>query len=152
MKNNADSASIDTIVKALYESVSFAPDSQPDYKRLRTLFHPDGRVIPPREKRNDPVVLLDLDSFIKKSREFIIVSGLESRGFIEKELHRTSEGFGDIMQVFSTYESSYASGDMTPMQSGINSIQLMKDEHRWWVLTILWDIEKPGSSIPPRYI
>jgi hypothetical protein len=35
---------------------------------------------------------------------------------------------------------------------GINSIQLFFDGKRWWAVTIFWDSERPGQSIPEEYL
>lgn len=134
--------SVDAIVKALYESVSFSPGSQPDFNRLRTLFHPDGRVVPPKREIGDDVKVFDIETFIKNSRENIILTGLEAKGFFEQETKRATEAFGNIVHVFSTYESKHVQKDASPFQRGVNSIQLVNDKGRWWVVTVMWDIEK----------
>jgi len=53
--------------------------------------------------------------------------------------------------VFSTYESRHAVADAKPFQCGINSFQPMFDGHRWWVVTIYWQGERPGQPIPTQY-
>jgi hypothetical protein len=75
-----------------------------------------------------------------------------SQGFFEREAHRTTESFGDIVEVFSTYESRHAKDDAKPFVRGINSIQLLKDGDRYWVVNILWDAERPGTEIPAKYL
>jgi prevent-host-death family protein len=55
------------------------------------------------------------------------------------------------VHVFSTYESRKTK-DGQPFQRGINSIQLIKDGNRYWVVTILWDVETPTSPIPASYL
>jgi hypothetical protein len=35
---------------------------------------------------------------------------------------------------------------------GINSIQLVNDGTRWWVLNIAWSQETPESPIPEKYL
>ena len=32
----------------------------------------------------------------------------------------------------------------------INNIQLFWDGSRWWVMSILWDNERPGLRLPPE--
>ena len=150
--HSADVASVDAIVRALYESISFSPGGQPNYDRLRSLFHPGARLIPAKVEKNASIVVLEVDTFIIKSREYVVLAGQERTGFIEKEISRRIDAFGNIVHVFSTYESDNGTGDPGSVQRGINSIQLVHDEDRWWVLTILWDVEKPARSIPPQYL
>jgi hypothetical protein len=72
-------------------------------------------------------------------------------GFFEREVHRTVERFGNIAQVFDTYESRHAPGDARPFQRGINSFQLLFDGQRWWIVTIYWQAERRDLPIPAQY-
>ena len=147
-----DVGSIDAIVSALYESISFPPGMQPDYSRMRMLFHPQAIVIPPRTDRSAALRVLDVETFITQSRDFVVTSGAERTGFSEREIARRTESFGGIVHLFSTYESKNREQDARPLQRGVNSIQLARDAGRWWVLSILWDIERPGNPIPQKYL
>jgi hypothetical protein len=54
--------------------------------------------------------------------------------------------------VFSTYESRHTAQDSVPFTRGINSIQLFFDGTRWWLVTVFWDAERPGLTIPREYL
>jgi len=73
-------------------------------------------------------------------------------GFFEGEVARRVESYGTVVHVFSTYESRRAREDEKPMARGINSIQLMKHAGRWWIVTVMWDQERPDNSIPSKYL
>ncbi len=148
----ADVSSVNAVINAMYESVSFAPGRQPNYTRLRTLFHPQATVAPPRAEHDAEIFIQSVDAFITQSRGYIISTGLEREGFFEREVARKSNVFGSITQIFSTYESRHRPGDPVPFQRGINSIQLGKDGKRWWILSILWDVERSGNPIPAEYL
>ena len=147
-----DVATLDAIVKALYESVSFPPGRQPDYIRLKALLHPEGRIIPPRTETGAGIDILDPDSFIARSREFVVTTGMERQGFHEKEVARRTSLFGTMVHVLSTYESRHTVDDPVPFQRGINSIQIVKDQQRFWVVSILWETERPGHPIPRAFL
>lgn len=142
-----DVGSPDAIVAALYESISGAAGEERDWDRLRSLFTPDGRLIP-SGRRPDGTAghqVLDVEEYIDgASRAFA------ENGFYEKEIHAVTERFGDIAHVFSTYESR-RTPDAEPFQRGINSIQLWHDGERWWVVDILWHAEREDAPIPDRY-
>lgn len=42
--------------------------------------------------------------------------------------------------------------DPAPFARGINSIPLLNDGTRWWVVTVFWDSEGPTNPIPARYL
>ncbi len=142
-----DVSTVDGMIRALYECVSFLPGKQPDYARLRTILHPRAVIAPPRGDRAGELIIHDIESFIAESRLGVISTGLEGRGFYERETARRTQTFGNIVSVFSTYESRHQESDPAPIQRGINSIELMKDARRWWVVAISWDVETPSNRI-----
>jgi hypothetical protein len=90
---------------------------------------------------------LAVEDYITNSGPF-----LEKDGFFEKEIGRKTEQFGNIVHVFSTYESKRTLKDEKPFMRGINSFQLWYDSKRWWIITILWQGESPDTPIPEKYI
>ncbi len=75
---------------------------------------------------------------------------LEERGFFEQEIGRVEERFENIVHAFSTYTSRWTpEGEV--FQRGINSIQLMWDGERWWIVNIMWRGVGPDTEIPERY-
>lgn len=148
---SADLASTDAIVRALYEAISFEPNGQPDWDRFASLFHPEGRLIPPRDEESGELHVLGVEEFAERSSEYVERVGIREKGFSEREIGRETERFGNVAHLFSAYESRHTPDDSEPFSRGINSIQLVHDEIRWWVLSVLWDVERPGTPIPERY-
>jgi hypothetical protein len=77
---------------------------------------------------------------------------LKRDGFWEREIAHRLDRYGNVAHVFSTYESRVHTADSPPFSRGINSIQLVTNGERWWVVTILWDYERPGNPIPADYL
>jgi hypothetical protein len=149
-----DAVSIDAIVAALYGSVTHAPGALPDFERMRAIFLPVGMLIPPKKPNEDIFTTLDVDGFadrVKKNAAARQEKG-EAPGFVERELSRRTDCFGNVCQVFSTYESKNAASDEKPFQRGINSIQLVKDGKRWWIASVAWDVERTDNPIPAPYL
>jgi hypothetical protein len=146
--NPTDVQSVDAILAALYDVIS-GPAGQPrDWNRFRSLFLPDARLIPTRHNKTTPgadVLPYTVEQYQERATPLL------AQGFFERGIHNTTESFGNIVHVFSTYESRKTK-DGPPFQRGINSIQLLKDGNRYWVVTILWDVETPISPIPARYL
>jgi hypothetical protein len=94
------------------------------------------------------------DLLIWSVDEYITFAGpqLEAGGFHERELHRVTERYGNVVHVFSTYDSKRTLQDAKPFARGINSIQLLKDGGRYCVVSIFWDSERPGNPIPAAYL
>lgn len=148
--NPADVATLNGIVKAVYDVISGEAGQKRDWSRFRSLFHPSARMIPTGKNPNTGVVTarsLTTDEYIERSEPFMM-----KEGFYEREKARRVETFGGITHVFSTYESFHKSDDKTPFMRGINSIQLLNDGKRWWVLTIMWQGETPEFQLPEKYL
>ena len=146
--NPADVSSVEAILASLYDVIS-GPAGQPrDWNRFRSLFVPDARLIPVRHSKEGTGA--DIAIYTPEQYQERAATALE-KGFFERGIHNTTESFGDIVQVFSTYESRHAK-DGQPFQRGINSIQLLKDGKRYWVVTILWDGESSENPIPAKYL
>jgi hypothetical protein len=150
----ADAASVESIVAALYASVSHAPDASPDFERMRGIFLYVGMLVPPA-KPGEEIKVSDVDGLsdrYEKSAAARKDKAEAAAGFFEREIARRTDCFGKVCQVFSTYESRHTSSDAAPFERGINSIQLVRDGKRWWIASVAWDIEKPDGVIPAQYL
>ena len=144
----ADTVSSEAIVAALYDVISGPAGQARDWDRFRGLFAPGARLVPaaPRKDGSAPVALSPDDYVTRTSDAFV------KSGFFEREVSRKVDGFGTILHVFSTYESKRAAADEKPFARGINSIQLMQHGGRWWLVTVMWDQERPDNPIPAKYL
>lgn len=143
-----DVASPDAIIAALYDANTIMVDQKRDADRFRSLFVPGARLMPTARGPNGPAVMRiqTVEDYVRAAS-----GGQPRHGFSEREIARTTEAFGNIMQVFSTYETHRDSTDQKPIR-GINSIQLFNDGTRWWVVGVLWDHERPDKPIPATYL
>ncbi len=143
----SDVSTVDSIIAALYQTIS-GPVGQPrQWDRFATLFHPEARLIPTRcpEAGTCTLRVMTPAQYRQNADTFLV-----KEGFTEAELVRTVERYGNVAQAFSSYES-YRRGETQPFTRGINSIQLFWDGSRWWVLNIFWDSERPNNPLPSAY-
>lgn len=145
--NPADVESLDAIIAALYDVISGPVGAQRDWNRMRSLFVPGGRLVPtgPRSGGGVGLRLYEVNDYVALSGAY-----LERVGFQEREIARRTERFGHIAHVFSTYEGTLASEGS--VIRGINSIQLLHDGARWWILSVYWEAERPDNPLPERYL
>jgi hypothetical protein len=145
----ADVASPAAILAAVYEVISGAAGQARDWDRFRSLFLPGARLIPTGPKKEG-------GGFFARTytpEEYVARATpvFEKEGFYEKEAARRMERYGNIVQVFSTYESRHEP-KQAPFARGINSFQLFFDGTRWWVVTIFWQAETPETPIPKEFL
>jgi hypothetical protein len=145
-----DVRSVEAILAATYDVISGPAGKKRDWDRFRSLFYAGARLIPTGKRPNETEVrarVLSPDDYVERSSPF-----LEKEGFFERSVSNKIENFGNIAQVFSTYESRHNPGDAQPFQRGINSFQLVNDGKRWWIMTIMWEAETPENPIPQEYL
>lgn len=151
--NPKDVASIDAIIAAAYNVISGPAGEKRDLERERSLFIAGARLIPTSQKpgaverdEDSPLQVLDVEGYIERVTPYF-----EKNGFYEKEIARRIEQFGNIAHVWSTYESRHNTDDPEPFMRGINSIQLLYENNRWWIVTIYWQHEDAEFLIPEKY-
>jgi hypothetical protein len=149
MAKAEDVGSVDAIIRALYDVISGPAGKARDWNRFRSLFAPGARLIPTGKDQSGAGRLR-----VWTPEEYVQQAGssLEKDGFFEREIGHTMERYGNIVQVFSAYDSKRTARDEKPFARGINSIQLWNDGKRWWVVTIFWEQESPSTPIPDKYL
>ncbi len=140
---------LNSTLETLYAVISGEKGEARDWDLFRFLFHPDAKLIPSGKNREGKIGarFITPDDYVNSSGNYLV-----ENGFYEIELQREVDTFGNITQVFSTYESYRSKNDKEPFMRGINSIQLLNDGNRWWVLNIYWMQESEENPIPEQYL
>jgi hypothetical protein len=138
-----DVGTIDGIIKAFYDVISGPAGVPRQWERDSTLYIPHVRFVAMSVENGKPVAdVMDHGKFAAQYNGAFV-----NRGFFEREIHRVTKRFGNIVHVFSTYE--YRAMENGPVQGrGVNSIQLFWDGTRWWIASATWDDERPDNPIP----
>ncbi|UHQ20079.1 hypothetical protein LVB87_02660 [Lysobacter sp. KIS68-7] len=144
---DADVATLDGLMAALYDVISGPAGQARDWNRMRSLFIPGGRMMPVGGKTKDVIGirLMTVNDYVATSGPLLL-----EKGFQERELARKVERFGNIATVFSTYEA-YILADGHVLR-GINTLQLMFDGKRWWIVSLMWQAESPDLPLPKAYL
>lgn len=151
----ADVDSIDHLVAALYDVISGPAGKPRDWNRFRSLFLPGARmgVVRPEMPAKDgqparagDAVFLTPEMYIERDDPFF-----KANGFFERGIANRVEEFGNLVSVWSTYESRHNADDAKPFTRGINSLQIVHARGRYWVASIMWDDERSGVTLPEKY-
>lgn len=140
---------LDAIMTTLYEVISGDKGEKRNWELFRYLFKPGAKLIPTGENEQGVGVarFMSPDDYIQRSGKW-----LEENGFFENEISRQVDTYGYITQIFSVYESFRSLTDKEPFMRGINSIQLLNDGERWWIINIFWMNETEGFPLPKTYL
>jgi hypothetical protein len=141
-----DVKSIDNILAALYSVIS-GPAGDRDWNRFRSLFVPGATLTSAGKDRegNIRVRPRSVEDYVKGAGSYFSL-----HGFFESPIVNRTSTFGNVAHVLSSYESRNAAAE-APFARGINSLELAFDGKRWWIVSILWDEERPDNPLPKEF-
>src|ERR1700722_10167620 len=155
-KNPADVDTIDHLMDSLYDVLS-GPAGQPrDSNRSRSLFlraarmgvaRPDVAATADKPARKGDAVLFTPDSYVERDDPVF-----KTMSFFERTVANRIETFGNLTSVWSTSESRHDPKDAQPFARGINSLQIIHAQGRYWIANIIWDDERQGLTLPDKYL
>lgn len=135
-----DVSSVDAILSAMYAVIS-GPVGQRDWNRFRNLYHEKAYMGAIYNKSDGTIGYRTFtpEEYVLRSTAFI-----NEKYFYEKELGREVMEYKNLVSVFSAYQFE------TPekKQRGINSVQLIFTENRWWISCVIWEEESKDNPLP----
>ena len=139
---------IDSTIEVLYDVISGDKGVERDWDLFLNLFHNDAKLIPSGPNQGSyGARFLSPQEYVESSGKWLF-----ENGFHEVGIKNTTEIFGNIAHVFSSYESFRNKSDKIPFMRGINSIQMMYDNERWYIINIFWKQESEKNQIPIKYL
>ena len=145
----SDVVSIDAIITALYNVIS-GPAGERDWDRFRSLFKDNAIMGAVGQTRDGQLVYRSMtpESYIENNGPFF-----KENGFWETEIGREVHQFGELAHVFTTYQFVVGSDPKAPpARRGINSVQLVYENDRWWIVSVQWNSEREDNQIPAARI
>jgi hypothetical protein len=141
-----DVKSIDNILAALYDVIS-GPAGERDWNRFRSLFLPQAQLTSAAKGGDGAVRVhpMSVEDYVRLAGGYFA-----QHAFFESPIVSRVQTFGNVSQVFSSYESRHSAAE-APFARGINSLQLLYDGHRWWVVSVLWDEERSDNPLPKEF-
>lgn len=137
-----DTTTIDGIIKSTYQLLS-GPAGERDWKNFRSLFHKSASmgavVVSPEGKRK--FFPFSVDKYIQNNDPF-----MKQNDFFEEEIGRSVTIFGGVAQVQSAFHYKLSEHGKIEKR-GINNIQLVQDNNRWWIYSLVWEDESKDNKI-----
>jgi len=142
-----DAETIESTMDAILEVISGPAGKKIDVERFRNLFKGDVKFLI-RAKNKDGQLVIRESSVEDYAQN--IMPRIAAQDFFETVGSLNIDRYGDIAQVFMVYETRRtATGE--PFDKGINSFQLIYDQNRWWIVSLMWQAESSGVPIPKKY-
>ena len=139
-----DTKTIDALMRASYEVVSGEKGTKRQWERDNYLHHPKA-VYSYFDKKKQEQVVMTLQEFHKETDDMVF-----NTAFYENEINREVRIFGNIAHVWSTYETRLVKGGKVERR-GINSIQLIFEHNRWYIISWIFSAETNNNLIPKTF-
>lgn len=144
--DRADVATSQSIVQAVYATISGPAGKPRDWARFRSLMAPDARFVVASVGADGGVHrrVLSVEDYIAHADPLLAKQGFFEHGVIPHPVV-----WAHIATIVSPYESRHAAGE-PPFARGINHFQLTSDGKRWFIESIMWEGETPAFPLPPE--
>lgn len=144
-----DDPELDTLLETFYANVSGPAGAPRPPASEAGLYHPQARLMRSGvdETGRPWLRVMTHAEWLEDTRPFFA-----STDFHEIEVARRVERFGNVAWVRSVYEARRRPDDPELLKRGVNSIQLYHDGERWRIVSVLWDNERPGVTVPPEWL
>jgi hypothetical protein len=124
------------LLTRLYEVISFPEGGEPDWDGMTEVFSPHARITRITPEGTD---YFDLPTFQAMAQELLRLGAYTA--FHEQEVACRVERFGDMAHVASAFETKRDPAARACLSRGVNSLQLVREQDAWRVLSLCWDDE-----------
>ncbi|MEQ8850557.1 MAG: nuclear transport factor 2 family protein [Phycisphaerales bacterium] len=154
MDHQAQEREVLAAVEGLYAVISGGAGEARDWDAFRGMFLDDRASMTFRrgQRGEDGAVTWSFGSMTPD--EYVERAGpmFERQPFFETGVANEVEMYGTLAHVWSTYDAHHTEdGAGEPFMQGINSIQLVKTDGGWKVLSLAWVDTRSAGEIPERY-
>lgn len=139
-----DVKTIDALIIASYEVVSGEKGTKRQWERDNYLHHSKA-IYSYFDGEQKKQATMTLEEFHKETDEMVF-----GTAFYESEVNREVRIFGNIANVWSTYETRLVK-DGKVERRGINSIQLIFENNRWYIISWTFSGENDKNIIPKTF-
>ena len=133
------------VVNELYRLVTIEKGQETDWEQVRQLFLPQAVIVLRISKTETQV--FDVQGWIDDFKTWDEKAKVKETGFSEKIVKMKPRVFRDIANVFVLYEAAIT-GSTHPPTRGVDSIELIKKDGRWWIAAITNDLINADNPVP----
>lgn len=144
----ADVQSIEAITAAGLKIISGPKGQQRDMEAFKALFLPGAQMGGVFYKGDSSFVrLTTAEKFAERNGP-----AYAELGFYENQLALRVERFGNLATAFQTYETRTGGPKGKVEDRGVNTYQLVYDQGRWWIASLLFTPETQKTPVPKKYL
>jgi hypothetical protein len=136
----------ESLLRGLYDAVSWAPGDSADWDHVRQFFLPQAVFCMRRTPMSMEV--MSLDEFIAWFIDDVERMNMKERGFRETVERLELTLFGNTAHGFVVYQARFATPPDMPGQYGLDSFGMVNMNGRWWIASITNEVVTPSRPLP----
>lgn len=140
---STDQSEIDALVRAFFSVFTNKNGARPDVDAIHRMFIPQGLIIKCNGHTRE---IYTLQQFIAPRLK--LLTGGQLLDFQEQEVSARTDIFGGIAQRYSVYEKSGTLDGKAFHAYGVKTLQLIRMEDGWKMVSLAWEDERDGLAIP----
>ncbi len=126
-----DWKSPEAIIDAMYKTISAGSNQKRNWERFRDLFFDNAEMlIAMQSSQFSGIIAADIEGIIAQTE-----SAYGKTGFYELETAKEVVKYGNMANVYSSFEVKLKTTDEKPLMKGLNHFQLLFDGDRWWIIS-----------------
>lgn len=129
-----DLQAVQLLIRELYQSISFKRNEPPDWTTFQGHFWGQAQLIRSGISGIEQYTLERFIAWVEQARSNGLVA------FQEVENDASTHMMGNLAHRASHFRATLDSGTI----EGVNSIQLLKYDGQWKVISLLWDVPPPN--------
>lgn len=141
--SESDEFRIETTVLATYNVLS-GPAGRRDWDRFEALFAPGAQLV---NASQAPALVETPKQYVVRATPL-----LNAQPWFERPVATRTLRYGDVAQVWSTYEARAAANREVPSARGIRSFELVRIGGEWKVQSVIDQREDAAHPIPAMYL
>ncbi|MXV50631.1 hypothetical protein GS399_06570 [Pedobacter sp. HMF7647] len=138
---------IDHLTESFYKSISFDQEHYPNFDLLQDLFLGTGNLL---NNTFEKPLEFTVQSFAQAMMQQIEAGNTSF--FAQQEIADKTEIFGKIAQRRSVYEYSFKREQIERWPRGVNYIEYVFKNERWFITSMVWCDETDLCKIPEEWL
>lgn len=142
---DADEIAILATINTVYDNIHVDSLNQPDFALIKKQFTDSAKM---GLVKNDSLIWMSPEDYFNKMKGSLVSNNV--RYLKEWEIQGQTHYFGTVAQRTSLYGVHFNRAD-TIAEKGIINYQLIKVNNEWKILSMIWQAERNGNSVPDNY-
>jgi hypothetical protein len=142
-----DVSTLDAIIAASYDALSGPAGAPRQWARYLSLLDSQARLVSASVDATTgqpKIVRWNREQYAAAANEYLVKTG-----FVDRKLGCVTNQYGNVDTVRCGFEGLEQS---KLVERGAAIYQLYNDGKRWWITSVVWDQERPGSPLPAELL